>query len=86
MTMHSDSKVWTLELVIDEDARETEAKAMLRVGEWEVGGWGRARRAPTDSDRPRIGSPANRTRPLTKRLDGRVRGGLGCLRYRSRER
>lgn len=65
MKMHSDSKVWTLELVIDEDARETEAKAMLRVGEWEVGGWGRARRAPTDSDRPRIGEELAVARALS---------------------
>lgn len=65
MKMHSESKVWTIELVIDEDARETEAKAILRVGDWEVGGWGRGRRAPNDPDRPRIGEELAVARALS---------------------
>lgn len=55
MRVHSNSTVWTIECVIDEDADQTEVKAILRVGDWEVGGWGRAQRAPKDPDRPRIG-------------------------------
>ena len=46
MKVHSDSKVWTIELVIDESADVTEAKALLLVNDRELGGWGRARRAP----------------------------------------
>jgi hypothetical protein len=37
-----------------EGADVTEAKALLRVNDRELGGWGRARRAPQDPDRPRI--------------------------------
>jgi hypothetical protein len=53
--VHGDSKVWSIDLVIDESAEVTEAKALLSVGGRELGAWGRARRAPGDPDRPRIG-------------------------------
>jgi hypothetical protein len=65
MKVHSDSKVWTIELVIDESADVTEAKAMLRVNDRELGGWGRARRAPQDPDRPRIGDELAAARALS---------------------
>ena len=65
MKVHSDSKVWTLELVIDESADVTEAKALLRVNDRELGGWGRARRAPQDPDRPRIGEELAVARALS---------------------
>ena len=65
MKVHSDSKVWTIELVIDENADVTEAKALLRVNGRELGGWGRARRAPEDPDRPRIGEELAAARALS---------------------
>jgi hypothetical protein len=64
MKVHSDSKVWTIELVIDESADVTEAKALLSVNGRELGGWGRARRAPQDPDRPRIGEELAAARAL----------------------
>ena len=65
MKVHSDSKVWTIELVIDEGADVTEAKALLSVNDRELGGWGHARRAPQDPDRPRIGEELAVARALS---------------------
>ncbi len=65
MKVHSDSKVWTIELVIDEGADVTEAKALLSVNDREFGGWGRARRAPQDPDRPCIGEELAVARALS---------------------
>lgn len=65
MKVHSDSRVWTIELVIDENADVTEAKALLRVNDRELGGWGRARRAPKDPDRPQIGEELAAARALS---------------------
>ena len=65
MKLHSDSKVWTIALVIDEGADVTEAKALLSVNDRELGGWGRARRAPQDPDRPRIGEELAVARALS---------------------
>ena len=65
MKVHSDSKVWTIELVLDAGADVTEAKALLSVNDRELGGWGRARRAPQDPDRPRIGEELAVARALS---------------------
>jgi hypothetical protein len=65
MKLHRDSKVWTVELVIDESADVTEAKALLHVDDRELGGWGRARRAPQDPDRPHIGEELAVARALS---------------------
>lgn len=51
----SDTKIFTVEIAVDEHADHTEAKASLRLGDEHRGGWGRARRNPADPDRPRIG-------------------------------
>jgi hypothetical protein len=50
-----ESKVWTLEIAIGENADETEARARLRVEDTETVGFGRARRHPHDPARPRVG-------------------------------
>jgi hypothetical protein len=51
-----DSKVWTVEIAIEETSEgHSEAKALLPVGTRRFGGWGRARRNPTDPDMPRVG-------------------------------
>ena len=51
-----DSKVWTVEIAIEETAEgHTAAKALLSVGTRQFGGWGRARRNPTDPEMPRVG-------------------------------
>jgi len=65
MNVPGDSKVWTIEVVIDESADVTEAKALLRVNDRELGGWGRARRAPQDPDRPHIGDELAAARALS---------------------
>jgi hypothetical protein len=66
MKVHGQSKVWTIEVVLDEDESETEAKALLRVGDRELGGWGRARRNPHDPDRPRVGEELAAARALSE--------------------
>ena len=45
MKVHSDSKVWTIELTIDESADVTEAKALLLVNDTSLADGG-ARRHP----------------------------------------
>jgi hypothetical protein len=65
MNVSGDSKVWTIEVVIDEHADFTVAKALIRVNDQELGGWGRARRAPRDPDRPRIGDELAAARALS---------------------
>jgi hypothetical protein len=55
LTFVRETKVWAIELVIGENSDETEVQARLRVGDVELAGWGRARRSPSDPDRPRVG-------------------------------
>jgi len=59
-----DSKVWTVEVHLDETADETEARAVLATGETELGGWGRAKRNPSDPEVPRIGEELAAARAL----------------------
>jgi Domain of unknown function (DUF1876) len=66
MKPHSKSKVWTIEVLIEEDDVETEAKALLRVDDRELGGRGRARRNPRDPDRPRVGEELAAARALSE--------------------
>lgn len=66
MKLHGESKVWTIEVFLEEDESETEAKAVLRVGDRQLGGWGRARRNPHDPDRPRIGEELAAARALSE--------------------
>src|SRR5437016_5321437 len=50
-----ETKVWDLEIAIGENPDETEAQALLQVGDMELVGTGRARRNPRDPARPRVG-------------------------------
>jgi Domain of unknown function (DUF1876) len=64
--VHGESKVWTIEVVLEENDSETEAKAVLRLRDRELGGWGRARRNPLDPDRPRVGEELAAARALSE--------------------
>lgn len=63
--MQSDGKVWTVEIRIEEDPDRTEARAVMHVEEQEFAGWGRARRNPSDPDRPRVGEELASARALS---------------------
>jgi hypothetical protein len=64
MKEKDDTKVWTVEVLIDETADETEARAVLDTGETHLGGWGRAKRNPADPQVPRIGEELAAARAL----------------------
>ena len=66
MKVHGESRVWTIEVFLEEDELETEAKAVMRLADRELGGWGRARRNPTDPDRPRVGQELAAARALSE--------------------
>jgi hypothetical protein len=60
------SSVWMVELVIEETSEgETEAKAVVVVGDRRFGGWGRARRNPEDPQLPRVGEELAAARALS---------------------
>lgn len=61
----SDTKTFTVDIEVDEDVDSTEAKALLDLGDERRGGWGRARRNPSDPDRPRIGDELAIARALS---------------------
>lgn len=65
LTFVRETKVWAIELVIGENSDETEVQARLRVGDVELAGWGRARRSPSDPDRPRVGEELAVARALS---------------------
>jgi hypothetical protein len=58
------TKVFTVEIEVDEHPDHTEAKAVLDLEGATRGGWGRARRNPEDPDRPRIGDELAMARAL----------------------
>jgi hypothetical protein len=60
-----ETKIWAMELVIGENADETEATARLHVGDVELAGSGRARRNPQDPARPRVGEELAVARALS---------------------
>jgi hypothetical protein len=64
MKENGESKVWTVEVLLEETADETEAKAVLEAGDVHVGGWGRARRNPADPEVPRVGEELATARAL----------------------
>ena len=66
MKVHGESRVWTIEVIFEEDESETEAKAVLHIADQELGGWGRARRNPSDPDRPRVGEELAAARALSE--------------------
>jgi hypothetical protein len=62
-----ETKVWTIEVAIEETPEgHTEAKASLVVGsDRRFGGWGRARRNPSDPEMPRVGEELATARALS---------------------
>jgi Domain of unknown function (DUF1876) len=61
----NESKVWTVTVDIEETEDETQAKAMLDAAGRNLGGWGRARRNPTDPSVPRVGEELAVARALS---------------------
>lgn len=61
----SDTKIFSVEIEVQEHPEHTEAKALLDLGGQRRGGWGRARRNPTDPDRPRLGDELAMARALS---------------------
>jgi hypothetical protein len=61
----SETKVWTMEIAIGENSDETEAQVLLRIGDTDMTGWGRARRNPHDANRPRVGEELAVARALS---------------------
>ncbi len=65
MKARGESKVVTVEVVLEETTEQTEAKALLELGGERLGGWGRAVRNPRDPERPRIGEELATARALS---------------------
>lgn len=67
VAMHTgnESRVWTIEVDLEETEDATEAKAVLSVDEERIGGWGRARRNPEDPSLPRVGEELAVARALS---------------------
>jgi hypothetical protein len=61
----NENKAWTIEVELEEDPDHTDAKVTLRIGDKEYGGWGRARRNPSDPNVPRIGEELAVARALS---------------------
>jgi hypothetical protein len=59
-----ETRAWAVEILLEETADETEAKAVLDAGGVQLGGWGRARRNPNDPEVPRIGEELAAARAL----------------------
>lgn len=66
MHVGSSSRVWTIEIDVEETDAETEAKAVLTIDDERIGGWGRARRNPADPDLPRVGEELAVARALSQ--------------------
>jgi hypothetical protein len=52
----SDTRVWTVEIILTEEGESTRADAILEGGPIRHRGWGQAKRNPEDPDVPRIGA------------------------------
>jgi hypothetical protein len=61
----SDRKVFTIEVEVVENPDHTEASAHLDIGGERRSGRGRARRNPSDPDRPRLGDELATARALS---------------------
>jgi hypothetical protein len=57
--------VWTVAITFHEDENTTRADAILTGGGFEVEGYGRSRRNPTDPDVPMIGEEVAAARALS---------------------
>jgi hypothetical protein len=62
--MSRTSRVFTVEIEVEDHPDHTVAKAVLDVGGDLRGGWGRARRNPGDPDRPVVGDELAMARAL----------------------
>ena len=60
------TREFSMEVVVDEDAERTEAKMLLRLGEREFTAWGRARRNPDDPNVPVVGEELALARALNE--------------------
>lgn len=65
MKPKGEAKVWNVEVFIEETPTDTEAKAVVEVGDRRFGGWGRARRSPDDPEMPRVGEDLAVARALS---------------------
>ena len=59
-----ENKVMSVEVLLTETRDETEAKAVVEIAGEHVGGWGRARRNPSDPAVPLIGEELAAARAL----------------------
>jgi hypothetical protein len=55
MRSGNESQVWTIQVDLEETHDETEATAVVVAGDDRLGGWGRARRRPSDPELPSVG-------------------------------
>jgi hypothetical protein len=61
-----ETKVLTVEIAIEETPEgQTDARALVQVGDRRFGGWGRARRSPADRELPRVGEELAAARALS---------------------
>jgi hypothetical protein len=65
MRSGNESQVWTVQVDLEETHDETEATAVLVIDGERLGGWGRARRNPTDPEVPAIGEELAAARALS---------------------
>jgi hypothetical protein len=61
----TETRIWSIEVVLTEDDQRTRADALLTVGDTTYHGWGRARRSPADPDVPKIGEEIAAARALS---------------------
>ena len=66
MELVGTSKVWSIEVLLEETEQETQAEAVLDLEGERTGGWGRARRNPADPSVPRIGERLAAARALSE--------------------
>jgi hypothetical protein len=64
MKQTPDSKVWSIEVLLEETENETQATASLDARDERISGWGRARRNPADPAVPQIGEELATARAL----------------------
>jgi hypothetical protein len=65
MDPRGDHRTATITVELEETSEQTQAKVELRLGERQLGGWGRARRNPSDPDVPKIGEELAIARALS---------------------
>ena len=61
----TESRMWTVDIVLQETPEQTDAVATLRTGDAECVGYGHAQRNPVDPSVPRIGEELATARALS---------------------